>query len=65
MDGGEVKQFGDPYTLMQDTSGLFHQLVQQTGPANAQMILRSVLSSWKEKQSGKKEDEDVGAANNW
>ncbi len=40
MDKGEVAQFDKPYILLQDVGGIFYQMVQNTGSANAANLLQ-------------------------
>jgi len=54
MDGGEVKEFDHPFTLMQDTSGFFYEMVQQTGKAHAEILLKSARTSYEEKDERQK-----------
>ena len=48
MDGGQVKEFDHPFTLLQDTSGFFYELVQQTGKAHAEILLKVARASCEE-----------------
>ena len=44
LDAGEVKEFDEPYTLLQDPNSLFSHMVQMTGPGMAKQ-LREVAHS--------------------
>jgi len=39
LDGGEVKEFDEPYKLLMDTRSSLHALVQQTGKQTALTLL--------------------------
>ena len=40
LDHGEVKQFDHPFVLLQDTDGIFSDMVQRTGEAYAQKLAK-------------------------
>src|SRR5699024_7089299 len=44
LDAGRIMQFDTPHRLLQDQSGIFYNLVQQTGPDMAQKLKDQVMS---------------------
>ena len=48
MDAGDVKEFDHPFTLLQDTSGFFYDLVQQTGKVHAEIPFKHAQTSCEE-----------------
>ena len=59
-----MKEFDNPFTLLQDTSGLLYKLVHQTGKAHAETLLRVARISYEEKIRQKRKEGSVagGAA---
>ncbi|XP_035217642.1 multidrug resistance-associated protein 4-like isoform X2 [Stegodyphus dumicola] len=55
LDAGEVKEFDEPYTLLQNRNSLFSHMVQMTGPGMAQQ-LREVARVAHLKGTGMKKD---------
>lgn len=49
MDAGMVAQFDSPYQLLQDTTGLFYKLVEQTGRTMAENLTRIAEQNYKER----------------
>lgn len=41
MDAGEIVEFDHPYELVQKPMGFFRQLIDQTGPATASILIQS------------------------
>ncbi|XP_074520696.1 ATP-binding cassette sub-family C member 4-like [Halichoeres trimaculatus] len=41
LDSGTIQEFDSPFTLLQNTDGALHKLVQQMGPAEAAALLES------------------------
>ncbi|XP_055361141.1 ATP-binding cassette sub-family C member 4-like isoform X11 [Betta splendens] len=41
LDAGSVQEYDEPYVLLQNRRGLFYQMVQQTGEAEAASLLRA------------------------
>nr|XP_057938958.1 ATP-binding cassette sub-family C member 4-like isoform X2 [Doryrhamphus excisus] len=41
LDAGKIQEYDEPYTLLQNKEGLFYQMVQQTGPAEAASLLHT------------------------
>uniref|UniRef100_A0AAQ4RIZ8 ATP binding cassette subfamily C member 4 (PEL blood group) n=1 Tax=Gasterosteus aculeatus aculeatus TaxID=481459 RepID=A0AAQ4RIZ8_GASAC len=41
LDAGRVQEYDEPYVLLQNQEGLFHQMVEQTGKAEAASLLHT------------------------
>ena len=39
LDSGEIVEFDEPYLLLKKSSGVFHHIVDQTGPGEADRLL--------------------------
>nr|CAI5864657.1 unnamed protein product [Callosobruchus analis] len=46
MDAGTMKEFGHPYTLLQNPKGIFFGMVEQTGRAMADVLFRVAKESY-------------------
>ncbi|KAB0797837.1 hypothetical protein PPYR_08830 [Photinus pyralis] len=46
MDAGTIVEFDHPYHLLQNTNGIFHGMVMQTGPAMAQTITNIIKENY-------------------
>lgn len=41
LDAGRIREYDEPYVLLQNQDGLFYQMVQQTGRAEAASLLHT------------------------
>lgn len=41
LDAGRIQEYDEPYVLLQNQDGLFYQMVQQTGRAEAASLLHT------------------------
>ncbi len=55
MGAGEVLEYGAPWELLQrapEAGGVFRAMVEETGPSNAEMLLRTAREQWERRQQG-------------
>lgn len=55
LDAGRIQEYDEPYILLQNQDGLFYQMVQQTGKAEA----ASLLQTAKQVHANRKEESDT------
>lgn len=48
MERGEVKQFDQPFLLLQEKEGLFYEIVMQTGHVYAQQLMNAAENKFNE-----------------
>ena len=51
MSSGELKEVDSPYNLLQDTSSLFYNMVQKTGPSASKKLQQMALVAHLAKKS--------------
>ncbi|XP_077946529.1 ATP-binding cassette sub-family C member 4 isoform X2 [Gasterosteus aculeatus] len=50
LDAGRVQEYDEPYVLLQNQEGLFHQMVEQTGKAEAASLLHTAKQVYMNKK---------------
>ncbi|XP_037646450.1 multidrug resistance-associated protein 4-like isoform X3 [Sebastes umbrosus] len=50
LDAGRIREYDEPYVLLQNQEGLFHQMVQQTGRAEAASLLHAAKQVYMNKK---------------
>jgi len=58
LDGGEVMQYDHAHVLLKQGSGIFHEMVQQTGAGNAQLLHHLARQSFESKSFGDLDEEE-------
>lgn len=53
LDAGEIKEFDEPYTLLQDPHSLFSHMVQMTGHEMAKQLREIAHSAYVKSSTGK------------
>jgi len=56
LDAGQVIEFGEAYVLLRNQSGLFYNMVKQTGPKFEKMLHKMAEKSYFKKESDKERD---------
>ncbi|XP_054723461.1 ATP-binding cassette sub-family C member 4-like isoform X2 [Uloborus diversus] len=64
LDAGEVKEFDEPYTLLQNRNSLFSNMVQMTGPGMAQQLREIARTAHRKNMDIKKESNVFGGSGN-
>ncbi|XP_063352993.1 ATP-binding cassette sub-family C member 4-like isoform X3 [Pelmatolapia mariae] len=61
LDAGRIQEYDEPYVLLQNQDGLFYQMVQQTGRAEAASLLHTAKQVYanKKRLTDVRRDEDI------
>ncbi|KAM9802673.1 ATP-binding cassette sub-family C member 4-like isoform 3-T4 [Syngnathus typhle] len=59
LDASKIHEYDEPYVLLQNHRGLFYQMVQQTGPAEAASLLHAAKQVYENKKREARHLQDV------
>ncbi|XP_017777905.1 PREDICTED: probable multidrug resistance-associated protein lethal(2)03659 [Nicrophorus vespilloides] len=62
MDAGQAVEFGHPHELLQDSNGIFHGMLKQTGRSMEQELKNIAREAYESKQISTKPNEQIIAA---